>query len=172
MGTGEFSNKSVCIPYVENDIDGSFTSMLIESLHSSGGFKYCKSNSKYILKVCLDKNIQNQIGYRQDVKGELKKRDIVGTENRIDVIAKVFLIDRCTKKIICGPKKVQISVDYDYVDPNSLTDVSFLSGGIINQITPFSLGQLEGVDTAAENAKYRLYHKLSEKIVDVISAEW
>ena len=48
----------------------------------------------------------------------------MGTENRKAITVEVKIVSAATGKLILGPQKVKADADYDYVDPNSLRDVS------------------------------------------------
>lgn len=72
-----------------------------------------------------------------------------------------------------GPLRFMADVDYDYVDGDSLQDLQFQNAeGQHLIVLPFSLGQLEPQEAAHEAAQKPIYQKLSQKIVDAISAQW
>jgi hypothetical protein len=44
--------------------------------------------------------------------------------------------------------------------------------GTLVTVLPFSLGQLESVESAQEAAARPLYSRIAQKVVDAISSEW
>ena len=114
-----------------------------------------------------------QIGYRRNrgSDGTIKK-SIMPTEGRETAVAEVTLIDNNTQKIVWGPQQIRAEVDNDYVDQDSLNDLSFVNpqGNRVTVLT-FSLGQLESIASAQEAALTPLYRTLAQKIIDAILAE-
>ena len=88
-------------------------------------------------------------------------------------MATVEVFERKSNKIVLGPFNVISDSDFDYIDAESINDQSFIdSSGNRLTILAYSLGQLEGIESAKEAALIPLYKKLSKKIVDSISAYW
>lgn len=172
---GESSKKEgFAVPFVEGDTSGICTSLLISEL-SSRGFQYRNNDScNLTLKVTLLDWESVPIGYKHSRHndGELKK-SIYPTENKLSVKAQVVIFDKIERKIIFGPKVVSADVDYDYVNQNSLPDLSVKSPSRKRvSVLSFSAGQLEDSSNAEEGACRPLFHQLSQKIVDVISGQW
>ncbi len=167
-------NVSVSVPYIKQDLSGYFTSELIKNLSYSSNLSYKYSNSDYVLCVKIIDSNTSQIGYKYDRNNEnVRQNNLRATEGRQKITASVELIDRATNSTKFGPFEVSASSDFDYVDPDSLNDLSFIDPtGNRTTVLAFSLGQLESIESAKEAASKPLYEKLSKKIVDAISAYW
>ncbi len=164
----------VCVPYIKGDFNGLFTNELIKQISYSTGLNYKYSNADYILKVEILCDTTKQIGYKYDRDNQNERRkNIRATEGRQTIVARVELIDNKTNQIKFGPFEVQQDSEFDYVDPDSLNDLSFIdSKGDRVTVLSYSLGQLESIENAKEAALKPLYTSLSKKIVDAILAYW
>ncbi len=166
---------TIVVPYASGDEDGTFTSEMIRTLTSSGIAKVRANEGEYCLKIALVNGQNQTVGYRKDkqkVSGEIKK-NIVGCEGRRGISANVTLYKGSTEEIAYGPYLITANTDYDYVDGDSIQDLAFInSDGIRTTVLPFSLGQLESVESAQEAASKPLYEKLAQKIADTIFSEW
>lgn len=174
LGQGDQPFPTISLPYVEQDLDGELTAELTHQLASSGSFSYKHRGGSLILKVELSPKETTQIGYRRDrhKDGTLKK-NIVPIEARDTITATVSLIEKSSCKVVFGPIKITADTDYDFVDQDSLDDLSFFSqNGKRITVLDFSLGQLESRGSAQSAAQKPLYRKLAKKIVDVISFQW
>lgn len=165
----------IVVPFIPGDEEGALTAMIIARLETSGLAKVSASHGDFDLAVKLLGDKGTQIGYRRDpqkIKNNIQK-NLVCAELRKTVDIEVALLQRGTKHIAYGPYKISASTDYDYVDGDSLKDLTFPGpGGVLIPVVPFSLGQLEDLQSAELAATNPLYHKLAQKIVDVISSEW
>ncbi len=75
-------------------------------------------------------------------------------------------------QIAYGPYAITASSDYDYIDGDSIQDLTFVdTQGVFTTVLPFSLGQLEPVESAQEAATQPLYRRLAQKIVDRFLAD-
>lgn len=165
---------NISVPYIEKDLSGHFTSELIKELSYSSNLSYKYSNADYILCVKIIDSNTSQIGYRYDRNNEnVRQEDLRATEGRQKITAIVELIDRVSNCTKFGPFEVSEVVDFDYVDQDSLSDLSFIDPlGNRTTVLAFSFGQLESIESAKEAASRPLYSKLAKKIVDAISAYW
>ena len=163
------------VPFIRDDEDTSLTAEIIASLESSGLVYVVPKDADYRLEVKLVSNRYDQIGYRRDpqkINGKLKK-NLLASEGRRTLEAEVTLYRGSTDKIALGPFKLSSESEYDYVDGDSLKDLTFIDKkGNLVEVLPFSLGQLESIESAQEASAKPLHRKLAKKIVDVISAEW
>jgi hypothetical protein len=174
-GRSQHSEKIVvCVPYIKGDFNGLFTNELIKQISYSPSLNYKYSNSDYTLKVEILSDTTKQIGYKYDRDNNNQRRkNIRATEGRQTVLARVELIDKKTDLIKFGPFEVQADSEFDYVDPDSLNDLSFIApNGQRVTVLAYSLGQLESIEDAKEAALKPLYENLSKKIVDAILAYW
>jgi len=164
FGSGELSSnyRTVTVPFVLGDLDGSFTSALIHQLSLSGEFEYVREGGSLVLKVNLTDFRDENIGFRYDRKkrGDLTK-SVIPTETRITAFAEVSLVEACTGKVVLGPAKIMASVDFDHDYYSSRNGVNI-----------FSLGQLGDIDAAHEAVNTPLYRALAQKLVDYVCQSW
>ena len=161
-------DKKISIPYVKGDEDGKLTSEIIKQLGFSGIYSYSNDKSNYKLEISVLNNSTEQIGYsydRDEITGELKKR-IIPTKGRKLIKINVQIIDTKKNKIILGPQIIEETNDYDFVNIDSVKDISFIDNqNTRRSVLEFSLGQLDSKDDAALASLDLLYKKLAKKIV-------
>ncbi|MBS0630099.1 MAG: hypothetical protein JSS30_07765 [Verrucomicrobia bacterium] len=165
---------AISVPYVINDFEGALTEELARAISRTANFKYSKDDGDWILKAKILRTNNDRIGFRYDRDDRSGKRrdNIIGTENRKEITVEVCVIDATTDKMIAGPQVIKADAMYDYVDPNSLRDLSFIDPDTGRRVTSisFSLGQLDSVGTAGEDATYPVFRLLAQKIVDGLIA--
>jgi len=165
----------VSVPFISGDEQGVLTSEIISALSSSGMVRISSSMPEYRLQVCVLKQNNETIGFRRDrqkVHGGVKK-NLLACEGRRVLEAEVMLRHVDTGEVAWGPYRLAADADYDYVDGDSIQDLTFVApDGSPMIVLPFSLGQLESVESAQEAATQLLYRRLAKKIVDAFSAEW
>lgn len=166
---------SISLSFISGDDDGTLTKEIIRTLVSSGIAYVRPDKGDYRLGVKV-LSYQNQtVGYRKDrqkVTGEIRK-NIVGCEGRNTVTVEATLYEKESDQVAFGPYTISAEVDYDYVDGDSLQDLTFINQeGNRIPVLPFSLGQLESVEAAQEASHRPLNEKLAKKIVDVIFSDW
>lgn len=168
---GDGNRVTLSVPYIEGDLEGQLTNALVLALSSSGNFKYVHNKGQFILKGAIRGQTNEKIGYRYDRKpttGKLRK-NLLGTENRKTCRVEFVIINSSTGEEVMGPFSVTSYADYDYVDPSSIKDLTFVKpSGKREQVINFSLGQLDSIEGAQDDAASPLYRKLAQKIVDVI----
>jgi hypothetical protein len=167
-------DRTITIPYIAGDEDGAFTAELIRSFSAASALDVV-SDGRYFLDVKVVQEEIDTLGFRRDpqkVRGKLRK-NLIQNEARKTLFVDVALFEKGSVQPVCGPLRISDYVDFDYVDMDSLLDLQFenASGKKIT-VLPFSLGQLESQEAAQEATLRPLYRKLSQKIVDVISARW
>jgi hypothetical protein len=171
----EGHRPTLVVPYATGDDDGIFTSELIRTLTSSGIANVQRAHGDFLLQIKLVNGPNQTVGYRRDkqkVSGEIRK-NIVACEGRRSLSAEVTLFEGSSDKIAAGPYTISADADYDYVDGDSIQDLTFINtSGIPTTVLPFSLGQLESFESAHEAAGRPLYEKLSQKIADTIFSAW
>lgn len=166
---------TVSVPFVAGDEDGALTQELIWALSRSGLAKVKSDDANYRLEVQIVEAKNDTVGFRRDkqiVKGKTGK-NLLACEGRKTVGVEVTVFKKESEAPALGPFRVTADADYDYVDGDSIQDLTFTdSQGQFITVLPFSLGQLESTESAQEAATKPLYRNLAQKIVDVISSEW
>ena len=177
MGCGyHFPDKdekvSISIPYVQGDEEGALTQELIKQISASTFYEYVREGGDIILKTVILGSGSEQTGFRYDREkktGELEK-NLVVSENRRLITAEVTLIDGITSEIVYGPVQVVGSSDYDYSDVNSLPSLSFIGPtGKIESLQQFSLGQMDSIEGAQDDAALATYRNLAKQIARSLS---
>jgi hypothetical protein len=176
---------AVSVPYVVGDYQGELTDALVAELSKNSSFRSANGSGDWILRAKVVDTQNDRIGYRyeferkeiaKDVFVEKLKDDVIGIENRKSITVEVCIEDAYTGKVILGPQRIKADADYDYTDPNVLNDLAFTdpSTGELETSIQFSLGQLDSVGSAGENAIYPIYERLARKIVDgmIASGNW
>ena len=161
---------SMSIPYVCGDEEGKLTDALVKQVARSCEFVYAPNRTgTLVLEGEIIKDTREYIGFqfdRRPVSGERVNR-LVPNEERREVTVRLTLFDARTGKIIYGPFDVKESSDYDFVDPDSLRDVSFIDRrGRRQSSLFFSLGQLDSREGAGQVALDPLYKKLAYVVVE------
>ncbi len=160
---------SISIPYIKGQGLGQLNTELAQALSSSGVFDYMQSGGELVLQVAIIADGDDRIGFRFDrnpTSGKLRD-NLVGTENRRSMTAHVTLINAHTQETIFGPEVVNATADYDYVDSNSVRDLTFTTpNGKHQKVLDFSLGQLDSFEGAHDDSGIVLYRILAQKIVD------
>jgi hypothetical protein len=163
------SVATISVPYIKGDLEGHLNAELVRSLCNSGYFDCVQNGGELILEASIIDDGDDRIGFRFDRNpnsGELRD-NIVGTENRRTITAVVTLIDTYTHATIIGPQTLKAHADYDYVDSNSIRDLTFITtDGVPAKVLDFSLGQLDSVDGAHDDTSTLIYRYLAQKIVD------
>lgn len=169
QATAEGSTVSISVPYIKGDPEGKLNAELIKALSSTGQFECVQSGGEWVLEASIVADSDDRIGYRFDrdpTTGHLRD-NIVGTENRQTLTAVVSVVDANTREMIVGPEVVKASADYDYVDSNSIRDLTFLTpNGTFARVLDFSLGQLDSVEGAHDDSTVVAYRVLAQRITD------
>ncbi|MES2121378.1 MAG: hypothetical protein V4492_01205, partial [Chlamydiota bacterium] len=143
----------------------------VKALSSSGRFDCVQNGGQYILEISIIADSDDRIGYRYDrnpTSGKLRK-NIVGTENRRTISAEMRLIDSYSRDILIGPQIVKGYSEYDYVDSNSIRDLTFTNTHSVPQtILNFSLGQLDSIVGAHDDSSIVAYRNLARKVIDAM----
>lgn len=163
------STVTISVPYIKGDPEGELNKELIHALSSSGQFDCVHSGGMFILEAAIIADSDSRIGYRFDrnpTTGKLRD-NIIGTENRRALSIEVKLINAYTQEIVAGPQLITAHADYDYVDSNSVRDLTFVGPhGSAQTVIQFSLGQLDSVEGAHDDSAKPIYQILAQKIVD------
>ena len=82
----------------------------------------------------------------------------------------VTLIDTYNGKELIIPTIVKGTADYDFVDPDSTRDISFINpAGARTSVLQFSLGQLDSPQDARDASLTPLHARLAKKIISGIN---
>lgn len=163
--------STISVPYVVGDSGGQLTNELVRQLSASGAFECVQNNGHYTLKVIMFSDGNDKIGFRYDRKdlSGKRKKNLMPVEGRRKASAEVTLINSATEEIEIGPVVVRADAEYDYIDSDSLREISFEGRSTIS----FSLGQLDSIEGAQDDAYVPLYRHLAQKIVDgIITQKW
>lgn len=173
---GELEGRTVTIsiPFIKGDLEGHLNTELVRALSNSGFFDCVQNGGELLLEATIIGDGDDRIGYRFDRSpetGELRD-NIIGTENRRTIIATVTVIDTSTHVTVLGPQTVKAHADYDYVDSHTIRDLTFVTRETgPRKVLDFSLGQLDSVDGAHDDATMLIYRRLAQKIVDGLLIE-
>lgn len=163
----------ISVPYIKGDREGTLNAQIVKALSASGMFECIHENAEYVLEVAILSDSDSRIGYRYDrnpTSGKLRK-NIVGTENRQVLVAEVKVLNSYTQEIILGPQTVKGFSEYDYVDSNSIRDLTFITtDGVAERVLDFSLGQLDSIEGAHDDGLSVAYLDLTDKIVSGVIA--
>jgi hypothetical protein len=163
---------AVSVPYVIGDDEGGLTSALIAQIANHPTLRYSYNEGQWILSVQILNVDDDRVGYRYErrpVSGKLRKH-LQGIEDRRRIIAEVVILSAESEEILYGPYTVSADMDYDYVDQDSLKDLSIeVDGKVVQTTEAFSLGQLDTIDAAKSDVLTPLYRKLAQKIIDGIT---
>jgi outer membrane lipopolysaccharide assembly protein LptE/RlpB len=165
---------TISVPYIKGDPDGMLGSEIVRALSTSGQFDCVQTGGMVILEAVITADGDDRIGFRfdRDPTTGVLRDNIVGTENRLTVSATVKLVDAHTNEILIGPQIVKAYADYDYVDSNSIRDLTFFTpSGVPQKVLDFSLGQLDSVEGAHDDAFAVIFRHLAQKIVDGLIAQ-
>lgn len=150
------------IPFAEGDFDGSFTTELARHISQRTGLRYASCGGNLTVHVKLADKKAQSIGFCYGTNSDGDRIDtLVSCEDRLSILAEVWVDDEAQGCTVLGPLYMTASVDYDYEPDTSNVDV-----------VQFSLGQLDFRNGAREAAHRPLYADLSSKIADTISANW
>ncbi len=150
---------SIMIPYPEGDQHGHLANELVREVGRSGAFRYSKRNGELTLLVRIKDIHHKQIGFRRDVDAtDSYTKRILPSEGRVVAYAEVELIETGSGKAVFRPVVVRASADYDH-DYYTTKDRAFR----------FSLGQLDDIHVAEQQAMEPLYRALAKRIVDFLT---
>ncbi len=165
---------SVNVQVVQSDEKGLLTNQLIREISEDGNIVYDPSSCQFILAAEITSLDNHNIGYRRDRNGDgTLRKNVRATEGREKISVKVQILDAHTRTCVYGPVTIEEDVDYDYVDDDSIDDLSFIDDqGSRQTVLSFSLGQLESKASAQAAALTPLYRKVARRIVKTMVHEW
>lgn len=159
---------AISVPYVKGDFEGEMTDALAWAISNTSQFRYTHGEGNWTLKAKVIRTSNDRIGYQYETKPkEGKIVDVLtGIENRKTISLEVSVVNSATDALVWGPHIIKADATYDYVDSDSLVDLSFTNqSGKRETSIDFSLGQLDSVGVAGEDAIYPIYKKLAQKVI-------
>lgn len=168
------ARPTVTVPYVIGDEEGLLTAEIIGALSRSGLVDVLHYGGDYRLQISILSSGSETIGYRRDPQkvDNKKMRNLLAVEGRRNMTIEATLFMGATNEIASGPYKISSGAEYDYLDGDSIQDLTFIGPAGVITVLPFSLGQLEPSESAQEAAAKPLYTRLAQKIVDAIASVW
>jgi len=160
-------SKTISVSYSTGDQEGELTNALAFAVAQVPGLTYVRNGGELCLEVKMLSTSDDKIGFRYDRKDKSgkRRRNLIATENRKILRAEVTLYDACGQCLM-GPMIAEADAYYDYADQNSLRDLSLVDAGKENvSSVSFSLGQLDTIDGAKQDAYSPAYRELALKIV-------
>ena len=150
--------KSIEVPFICGDPSGEFTTKLIYLLNSSGCYRTGGASSRYCLSVSIIGSKDQNVGFKYDRNNEGRLlTTLIPSESRWSILAEVNLVDKSTGKIVLGPARVSASYDFDHDWYSTMDGINI-----------FSLGQITDYADAKDQVQTPLYHKLAQKITDLL----
>jgi hypothetical protein len=169
----EGARTTVTVPYFSGDEEGQLTAAITLALTRSGLVDVTHRGGDYTLQVAIVGSSTETTGYRRDPQevDHQDMRNLLAVEGRRNMTLEAILYRG--SEIAAGPYKVSAGADYDYLDGDSIQDLTFTAPtGATLTVLPFSLGQLEPPEAAQEAAAKPLYARLAQKIADALSMAW
>ncbi|MEX0962038.1 MAG: LPS assembly lipoprotein LptE [Simkaniaceae bacterium] len=167
---GEAQGKTITIPYVQGDEEGLLTAALANKIALLTPFSVVVSRGDYELEAKILSIEHEDIGFRYDREEKsrnfIEPKRLVSDEERKSLSIEVRLIERTTQKILLGPEVMTSYVNYDYVNSDTIDDLSFFSNGRRISVLQFSLGQLDAPENAREAAVTPLFDDLATQIAE------
>ncbi len=166
---GSFSENiaTLSIPFIKGDLDGKLTEAIIKQIAYAGDYRYVSHEGDYLLEINILSDNNDQIGYQYDRasgSGKLIKH-LEPNEGRRGITVNIQLIHAITQAILLPLTQVSAYSDFDFVDSDSIQDVSFMNlRGTRDSVLSYSLGQLDSKEGALDAASYPLYQALGKKI--------
>lgn len=172
-----FSDKNadiaLSVPFVKGDRSGVLTTALIEELSRSHRVTYGGVDAPYVLKVEIIAQSKEEVGYQYQTQGvegiipqKQSEKRLSPVESTQTLKVRVTALSKNSKEILFGPFEMEESLEYDYADNKSFSDLAFVTpGGKTVTYLDLSLGQLDAEEDATGIARIRLYQELAKKIV-------
>ncbi|MDN3507513.1 MAG: LPS assembly lipoprotein LptE [Simkaniaceae bacterium] len=160
--------RTVSVPYFEGDGDGRITAQVIQSLATETPYRYISGKGDLTLSGKVILNDVGQIGYKYDrtPAGALENR-LVPDEGRSIVTVEFTLSSG--DEIILGPITVTGTGNFDFVNPDTINDLSFVdTTGATQSVLTFSLGQLDAKEGASDAALNVAYTEIASKIAHAV----
>lgn len=162
-----FLNKTnvpytIFIPYIEGDMDGNLTNILIQRIANLGYFTPVSGASDFIIQARIKSNVIDAIGFQFTPKN--RDRNIIANENRHTIEIEFSILSGKTQEKLFGSYFIKESIDYDFLDQYPCKDCSQREESTVH----FSLGQLDSREGALSSSTAPLFHKITDKISRIV----
>lgn len=151
------------IPYIEGDLNGDLTNILIQKITALG---YCISRSEssdFIIQGRVKSDRVDPIGFQFDPKYKENKR-VIANENRRTLELEFSILSGKTRDKLLGPYFVKEFIDYDFLDDYLCQDNIQNQQSYLN----FSLGQLDNREAAFSACADPLFHKVTDRMSKIV----
>lgn len=160
--------QTISVSRIPGDEMGKLNAAIVRALSRDPRFEFRQQSGTLTLEVNIVSDDDDRIGYRYDrsPSSGRRRKNIVGIENRRLSTVEVRVIHEPTEEVLLGPIRVKGRADYDYIDPNSIRDLTFTNAaGVTQTVMNFSLGQLDSVEGAHDDAGDPVYEQIAQVIV-------
>lgn len=157
----------ISVPFIEGDKTGLLTQAIATELSRSSRFYLSQNHAKLCLLVRIAEDRFDDIGYQYDVKptSDQVLNRLIATETRRTIRAFVSIVRASDQTPLMDAFEVNVSSDFEYVNSDSLADLSFEADGQTQNVLNFSLGQLDAVEGAKMNSIFPIAREIAAKIV-------
>lgn len=150
--------KTLAIPYVVGDLDGTFTSQLTYQMAAVSPMRITRKEPDYLLKVSITSVRSEEVGYIRPQQNGQSVKWITPNENRLSKLALVELVETASGKTVFGPEYISANLLYDF-------DPTFN----VNNFVRFSLAQYNFQQIAQRFATVAVDKRLALSIAEQIS---
>lgn len=155
------SYQTFTVPYIIGDTSGEFTAAVIKQVSEKTHLTYQKDAADLIIQIEIEDFNDENIGYRFERNRKDQLVDsIIPTETRLEVLAKMQMIEAETGLPILGPYRLKAHVDFDHDYYSSR-----------HAVNVFSLGQVIDYDAAYDTALKPLSTLFAQKVADLILSD-
>lgn len=153
------TSPTLAIPYIQGDLDGEVTNILIQKMTELGYFIPVSGISDFIIQAQVKSDRVDVIGFQFDPKYIEDKR-VIANENRRSIELEFSILSGRTREKLFGPYLIKESIDYDFLDDCPCKDSIQSQQSSLN----FSLGQLDSREGAFSSCASPLFHKVTDRI--------
>lgn len=156
-------SSTLSIPYIEGDLDGELTNIVIQKITALGYSILSSENSDFIIQARIKSDRVDPIGFQFDPNCKENKR-VITNENRRTLLLEFSILSTKTKEKFLGPYFIKESIDYDFQDDYPCQDSTVNQQSYLN----FSLGQLDNREAAFSASANPLFHKTANRMAETI----
>ena len=153
---------TIFIPYIEGDMDGNLTNILIQRIADLGYFTQVSGVSDFIIQARIKSNVIDPIGFQFASKN--RDKNIIANENRHTIELEFSILSGKTQEKLFGAYFIRESIDYDFLDQYPWKHSTQRKESTVN----FSLGQLDSREGALSSSVDPLFHKITDKMSRII----